>query len=48
MVDLQVHLRQRLVHVLRVLTGGCDQLAAVPQQCPNGANVLLRSKRSAQ
>jgi hypothetical protein len=48
MVDLQVHLRQRLVHVLHVLTGGHDQLAAVPQHGPNGANVLLGSKQSAR
>ena len=33
-------------HVLHVLTGGHDQLAAVPQHGPNGANVLLRPKRS--
>jgi hypothetical protein len=48
MVDLQVHLRQHLVHVLHVLTGGHDQLTAVPQHGPNSANVLLGSKRSAQ
>jgi hypothetical protein len=48
MVDLQVHLRQRLVHVLHVLTGGHDQLAPVPQHGPNGADVLLGPKRSAQ
>jgi hypothetical protein len=47
-VDLQVHLCQRLVHVLHMLTGGHDQLAAVPQYCPNGANILLGSKRSTQ
>ena len=48
MVDLQVHLCQRLVHVLHMLTGGRDQLAAVPQHSPNGTNVLFGSKRSAQ
>jgi hypothetical protein len=31
MVDLQVHLRQRLVHVLHVLTGRPDQFVSVPQ-----------------
>jgi hypothetical protein len=40
MVDLQVHLRQRLVHVLHMLTGGHDQLAAVPQHDPNGAKAV--------
>jgi len=29
MVDLQIHLRQRFMHVLYVLTGGHDQLAAM-------------------
>ena len=31
MVDLQIHLRQRLVHVLHVLTGGRHQFVPVPQ-----------------
>jgi len=31
MVDLQVHLRQRLVHVLHVLAGCRHQFAPVPQ-----------------
>jgi hypothetical protein len=35
MVDLQVHLRQRLVHVLHVLTGRCDQFVPVPQYGPH-------------
>jgi hypothetical protein len=31
MVDLQIHLRQRLVHVLHVLTGRRHQFVPVPQ-----------------
>jgi len=48
MVDLQVHLRQRLVHVLRALTGRQDQFATVAQHGPHGADVLPRPKCSPQ
>jgi hypothetical protein len=48
MVDLQIHLSQRLVHVLHVLRGCHDQLAAVPQNGPYCANVFLRPKRRSQ
>src|ERR1035441_8417362 len=40
MMDLQVHLRQRLVHVLHVLTGCQDQFVTVTQYGPHGADVL--------
>lgn len=45
-MDLQVHLGQRLVHVLHVLTGRRDQFVPVPQQGPHGADVLPRPKCS--
>ena len=48
MVDLQVHLRQRLVHVLHVLTGRRDQFVTVPQHGPHGADVLPRPKGCSQ
>jgi hypothetical protein len=48
MVNLQNHLCQRLVHVLHVLTGRPDQLAAVPQKRPHGADVLFGPKRRPQ
>src|SRR6202041_2280097 len=48
MMDLQVHLRQRLVHVLYVLTGRCDQFVPMPKYCPHSADVLPRPKCSSQ
>ena len=44
MVDLQVHLRQRLVHVLHVLSGRSDQFVPVPQYGPHGADILAWPK----
>jgi len=46
MMDLQVHLRQCLVHVLHVLTGRCDQFVPVPQYSPHSADVLSGPKGS--
>jgi hypothetical protein len=47
-MDLQIHLCQRLVHVLHVLTGRREQFIPVSQQGPYGADVLSRSKGSPQ
>jgi hypothetical protein len=46
MMDLQVHLRQRFVHVLHVLAGRRDQFVPVPQHGPHGADVLSGPKGS--
>src|SRR5262249_49200601 len=40
MMDLQIHLRQRLVHGLHLLTGRRDQFVAVAQKGPYRADVL--------
>jgi len=34
MLDLQIHLRQRLMHVLHVLAGHLHQFPAVPHHRP--------------
>ena len=44
----QARVRQRLVHVLHVLTGRCDQFVPVPQDGPHSADVLPRPKCSSQ
>jgi hypothetical protein len=46
MMDLQVHLRQRLVHVLNMLAGRRDQFVPVPQHGSHGADVLSGPKCS--
>jgi hypothetical protein len=47
-LDLHIHLGQRLVHMLDMLAGHFDQFGAVPHQAPHGAYIALRPKCRAQ
>ena len=48
MVNLQIHLGQRLVHVLHVLPGHADQLAPMAQQRAHLTEVGLGPKGGAE
>src|ERR1035438_2512485 len=44
MVDLQIHLRQRFLHMLNMLDSDLYQIAAVAHQGPYRADVAVRSE----
>jgi hypothetical protein len=48
MLDLHVHLRQRLLHMLHVLAGHLDQIVAVPHERTYRAHIPLRPERRMQ
>ncbi len=47
-MNLQVHLRQRFLHVLNVLGGDLHHVGAVTQQGSNCADIAVWSEGSAQ
>ena len=48
MMDLQIHLIQRLLHVLQMNRGKPDQVVAVPPKGTDGADFIIRTKRPTQ
>ncbi len=48
MLELHVHLRERLLHVLHMLAGHHDQVVAMPHQRPYGAHLAIRPERRMQ
>jgi hypothetical protein len=47
-MDLYIHLRQRLVYVLDMLAGHLHRIAAMPHQRPHCADIAIRSKCGTQ
>ena len=48
MLNLQIHLSQRLLHVLYVLAGHLDQIVAMPHDSSHGAHIPFGPECRAQ